>query len=342
MNDQLNPLVSIIIPVCNRAGLIGETLDSVLAQTYQNWECIIVDDGSTDDTKSVVQKYVDKDSRFKLYDRPESHKPGGNGARNYGIKMSSGGYIMFLDSDDLLSTSCLSVRITSILGTDLHFAVFKSASFIDNIDNNMLKIFNKYYDENLIYLKNFFILNSPWNILCPFYKLRDRKNFLLFDENLQRFQDIDFHIRSIITAQQNFKIFSNLNPDTFYRLNEKHQKEKLSSECLVRSFEYFVKKHYIDNNYWTIELNIQECYIQLFRNAFFQIFIKNNRAASIKDLDKFIKIYKLKCFSTPKGYVISNIFIFYFLFMTARFNYYLFRIPKFSKLINFLLNLIKS
>ncbi|RLD85933.1 MAG: glycosyltransferase family 2 protein, partial [Bacteroidetes bacterium] len=66
-----NPLVSIIIPAYNRADLIGETLDSVLAQTYPNWECIVVDDGSADKTKDVVQHYVDKDPRFILVDRPD-------------------------------------------------------------------------------------------------------------------------------------------------------------------------------------------------------------------------------------------------------------------------------
>jgi glycosyltransferase involved in cell wall biosynthesis len=99
MPDQ--PIVSIIIPTYNRAHLIGETLDSVLAQTYTNWECIIVDDGSTDNTDEVVEEYVKKDSRFKYYHRPDEHLPGGNGARNYGFKMSKGEYVNWLDSDDL-------------------------------------------------------------------------------------------------------------------------------------------------------------------------------------------------------------------------------------------------
>ena len=69
------PLVSIIIPTYNRAHLIGETLDSVLAQTYQNWECIIVDDGSSDNTDEVIGAYVEKDSRFKYYHRSDKDLP---------------------------------------------------------------------------------------------------------------------------------------------------------------------------------------------------------------------------------------------------------------------------
>ena len=60
-----NNLVSIIIPTYNRAHLIGETLDSISAQTFRNWECIIVDDGSTDDTATLIANYIKKDIRFQ-------------------------------------------------------------------------------------------------------------------------------------------------------------------------------------------------------------------------------------------------------------------------------------
>ncbi len=85
-----------------------------MAQTYQNWECIVVDDGSTDRTKTVVQGYVKKDTRFILVDRPETHQPGGNGARNYGFEISKGDYIQWFDSDDLMQPDFLSEKINSL------------------------------------------------------------------------------------------------------------------------------------------------------------------------------------------------------------------------------------
>lgn len=97
-----SPLVSIIIPTYNRAHLIGETLDSVLAQTYQNWECIVVDDGSTDGTDEVMAAYMAKDTRFQYHHRPKDRLPGGNAARNYGFEVSKGEYIQWFDSDDLM------------------------------------------------------------------------------------------------------------------------------------------------------------------------------------------------------------------------------------------------
>lgn len=100
MNAQ--PLVSIIIPTYNRAHLIGETLDSVLAQTYQNWECIVVDDGSSDDTNALMKTYCEQDSRFRYYHRPKERKKGGNICRNIGIDKAQGDFISFLDSDDFI------------------------------------------------------------------------------------------------------------------------------------------------------------------------------------------------------------------------------------------------
>ena len=96
-----NPLVSIIIPTYNRAHIIHETLDSVLSQSYTNWKCIVVDDGSTDTTEEVLKSYVKKDARFQYNKRPIDRKKGANACRNYGLDLAKGAYIVFFDSDDV-------------------------------------------------------------------------------------------------------------------------------------------------------------------------------------------------------------------------------------------------
>src|SRR5690606_34809029 len=106
-----SPLVSIIIPTYNRAHLISETLDSVLAQTYTNWECIVVDDGSTDATEALLHDYMEKDKRFQYHKRPVNHLPGGNGARNYGFNQSQGEFIQWFDSDDLMVSEKLELQV---------------------------------------------------------------------------------------------------------------------------------------------------------------------------------------------------------------------------------------
>lgn len=107
--------MSIIIPTFNRATLLIETLENVLSQTYNNWECIIVDDGSTDNTKQVVNNYINKDSRFSYYSRPSTKPKGANACRNYGFEMSKGAFIQFLDSDDLLSVDKIENQINAFI-----------------------------------------------------------------------------------------------------------------------------------------------------------------------------------------------------------------------------------
>jgi glycosyltransferase involved in cell wall biosynthesis len=98
------PLVSVVIPTYNRWPMIAEAVQSVLAQTFNNFELIIVDDGSTDDTARLLSPC---DSRFKLFSQPWA---GVAAARNAGVAMSRGKYIAFLDSDDLWSPTKLAVQ----------------------------------------------------------------------------------------------------------------------------------------------------------------------------------------------------------------------------------------
>lgn len=92
-------LVSIIIPLYNAEKYISETLDSVLSQTYKNWECIIVDDGSTDLSKVIVTEYCKKDKRFQYHWQINK---GASAARNKGFELSKGEYIQHLDADDII------------------------------------------------------------------------------------------------------------------------------------------------------------------------------------------------------------------------------------------------
>ncbi|MDQ7033251.1 MAG: glycosyltransferase family 2 protein, partial [Desulfonauticus sp.] len=93
------PLVSVVIPTYNRASLVKEAILSVINQNFKDWELLVVDDRSTDNTEDIVKSLAEKDSRIK-YLKNEFAK-GPSGARNYGIKHSKGDLIAFLDSDDL-------------------------------------------------------------------------------------------------------------------------------------------------------------------------------------------------------------------------------------------------
>lgn len=98
----MNPRISIIVPCYNQASYIGHTLDSVLAQTCPDWECIVMDDGSADNTREVVQAYCQKDARIHYF-RQENE--GVSRARNNAVKQAAGEFLLPLDGDDLIGST---------------------------------------------------------------------------------------------------------------------------------------------------------------------------------------------------------------------------------------------
>ena len=109
MNQTI--IVSVIIPTFNRSKLLAETLLSVKNQSFKNWECLIVDDGSEDNTSQIINSFLKKDSRYKYYQRPSGYPKGASGCRNYGFEKSIGKYIQWLDDDDLLSKNKLLLQV---------------------------------------------------------------------------------------------------------------------------------------------------------------------------------------------------------------------------------------
>lgn len=186
-----NPLVSIIIPTLNRAHLIGETLDSVLAQTYTNWECIVVDDGSVDNTDEVMAEYMAKDARFQYHHRPEDRLGGGNAARNYGVEVSRGEYFNFLDSDDFFHPKKVELKVRFMLDYQCNVVISKNTKYAHDLVNENIgepRIFeSSRFDIDFILSRNRILIGDP---------MIDRKllNTVRFDENLKRGQDHSFFI----------------------------------------------------------------------------------------------------------------------------------------------------
>ena len=111
----MNPTVSIIIPAFNSASFLPETLASVSAQTLADWECIVVDDGSADDTEKVVKEWMATDRRFfYIY---QTNK-GLSGARNSGLAHARGRFVQFLDADDVLLPRKLEKQVSGLLGAE--------------------------------------------------------------------------------------------------------------------------------------------------------------------------------------------------------------------------------
>lgn len=191
----MNPLISIIIPTYNRAHLIGDTLDSILEQTFTNWECIIVDDGSTDDMDNVVKSYVDRDNRFKYFHRPSDQLGGGNAARNFGFLQCNGDYVNWFDSDDLMHEDHLKLHIENFeKHPDINLSCSKALVFENSIDTIVDAFFpEKMTSENLVYdlvTGNIFFLTP-----CSVWKNEDRFKDVLWDEKLLMAQESDLNYR---------------------------------------------------------------------------------------------------------------------------------------------------
>jgi glycosyltransferase involved in cell wall biosynthesis len=193
-----NPLVSIIIPTYNRAYLIGETLDSVMAQSYINWECIVVDDGSTDNTAKILSDYCLKDRRFQYYQRPKARPKGANACRNYGFEMSNGSFINWFDSDDIMHVDFVKVKLQHLLDNiKIDFCACINYTFTKGINEKTL-IEKPLIMKSSNYIEDFLFNGLYFYTPSPLWKKTFLKGKLLFDENLHRSQESDFHFRMLL------------------------------------------------------------------------------------------------------------------------------------------------
>lgn len=218
MCQEPEPMVSIVIPAFNREQFIGECLDSVISQTYKNWEALVVDDGSVDKTVDLVKEYACKDTRIKLIERDRTPK-GAPTCRNIGLSNANGFYIIFLDSDDILAKQCLQNRIDCFgQHPELDFIVYPTRLF-----NNHVGDLDIYWNKPVADrddLTRFMDFDTPWQTSGPIWKKLSVKKLGGFDEEALSAQDWEFHIRAII-FQLRYLVIDDLHKaDVFYRRHE--------------------------------------------------------------------------------------------------------------------------
>lgn len=127
----MNPTVTIIMATYNRARFIVETLNSIKQQTFIDWECLIIDDGGFDNTFEIITPVLVEDKRFKLFKRPDNYLKGLPGARNYGLDLAKGNYIVFFDDDDLADENLLEIALKAIDDHEVDFCHYQKKSFED-------------------------------------------------------------------------------------------------------------------------------------------------------------------------------------------------------------------
>jgi len=183
------PIISIIIPVYNRAKVILNTLDSIAAQTFKDWECLLVDDFSTDDSWEILTEYAEKDERFHVL-KNECYK-GACGARNTGIKHAKGDFFQFFDSDDEMYPDLL-LDLYNQLSEDVD-VVTCWTNVVDVNSKEILKTFENITEGNihsqLMTEKTYVDTN------CALIRRTVVESIGGWSEDCPSYQEWDFHLR---------------------------------------------------------------------------------------------------------------------------------------------------
>jgi glycosyltransferase involved in cell wall biosynthesis len=221
-------MVSIIIPTHDRVELLALCLESIRAQTASDWECIIVDDHSSDDTLSLLAEFPKKDSRF-VFHRLEGARRGANAARNFGFENAKGDLILFIDSDDALHPACLAGREEKMReNPSLDFGIFLTLLFRKRPGDCDL-LWNVETAENDLH--RFLSLDIPWQTAGVLWRREALCRLGPWLEHLPSWQDWEFHLRALLRGFR-YQRFAGV--DSYWRMarydslwNRSHDEEHL-------------------------------------------------------------------------------------------------------------------
>jgi GalNAc5-diNAcBac-PP-undecaprenol beta-1,3-glucosyltransferase len=204
------PAISIIMATFNRSHLIIETLESIIKQSYTNWECLIIDDGSTDSTKEILQPYLQSDTRLKYFKRNMSHTKGLPGCRNQGLELAKGNYVIFFDDDDIVHPLLLELCIKEIVAHKTDYCRYLRTIFKGDFHYNF--DFDLNYNVQYLDFKNLddIIMNIiPFNS-CQI--LWSKSNFSInkFNEELMYAEEWECYSRILSTGVTGVSLEKNL------------------------------------------------------------------------------------------------------------------------------------
>lgn len=222
----MSKLISVIVPCYNQAQYLDECLQSVVEQTYQNWECIIVNDGSPDNTEEVAQKWTEKDQRFKYLKKENG---GLSSARNAGIVLAQGDWILPLDSDDKIGRKYLELAEKEF-GKGYKIIYCEAEYFGDKQGRWILPDFT---------FKN---LSQDNCIFCSaFYPKEIWTKYGGYDENMRTaLEDWEFWIRTI---QKESEVLKLKYAGFYYRIKSQSMINGVSFETKEPVIKYIEKKH---------------------------------------------------------------------------------------------------
>lgn len=271
----MSPLVSIVLPVYNCEKYLRECIDSILAQTYNTWELVIIDDGSTDASPNICDEYARSETRIKVFHQSNS---GVSYSRNTGIEASSGQFIVFCDSDDYLEPEYLETLLQTARDHPSYEHIWCCFQTVSGSDRENARLNYVLYDPVSFYsIKDIMTLHAMWLDASPCNKLYRveiiTQNHLRFPENLSLGEDFLFNLsyldcsstqRIAVIAQPlyNYRLREEDSLDTKYRADLLEIYKFLNEQCRL-----YLNKWNVPSSQWNLQRNNEfYMYEKVFRN----------------------------------------------------------------------------
>lgn len=271
---SLRPKVSIIVPVYNSDKYLSKCLDTLVNQTYENLEIICINDGSTDNSLEILEKFCLKDTRIKLFSQDNS---GASVARNEGVKAATGDYVSFIDADDWVYLTLYQTFVEAInnAGKLIDIWSFNVSAYIEGANDVIPKVFfeasdwDNHVNENTIHVfddcrRPFFRNLSAANKI--YRKEFLTKNKIVFPEGL-KYEDQYFSLRAFLNAES--IMFTD---DVFYRYRNEHS-SSISIVVSEKVFDIFKVIDLIEDE--IMRLNVYESYKYALFQYKYGLFVQN-------------------------------------------------------------------
>ncbi len=315
MTDKL---VSVIIPTYNRSNLIRETIATVLNQTYQNFELLLIDDGSHDNTKDIIQSF--KDKRIKYFFQAHTGLPASG--RNTGLKRVQGDFIAFLDSDDLWFPRKLEIQVKLLnkmpnillIATNGFFFPKKPHKKVLELKKNTLLSFRQLLENNII------INSSVLMKKAVFSKI----GLLDESQNLKYGEDYDYWLRLLKFKDNSILIIKNI------LVKYRDTTNKMIN--LYKNPNFFIKKYRILSHIFEKHKDLEKNYVSdLLRDLLFNYQISKIREEIIIKRKGIFKILKIKSLKIDK----KLFFFLDFLIIKFKLLYLIKKVKIFNRIVNY-------
>lgn len=264
------PLVSIIIPVYNKAAFVKESIDSALAQSYPYFELVLVNDGSTDGSLKILQEFKEKfPEKVILIDSPNQ---GVSAATNLGIQAAKGEYIQFLDADDCISPNKINTQISLLKGKDVSsLATCSYVGFKESIQNYSKVTYGAFqvFESGLDLLIQFWEKQEMLQPACYLTPRSLIEKAGPWDETLTINQDGEFFMRVLLLVKQ---VIYDPESLVFYRTpgpsNVSQQKSENAFTSLLNSFQLYEKHTLIIEDSIRVRKALKQVYQKFIYDCF--------------------------------------------------------------------------